>query len=303
MCERCGKIKNVNYISPQFGDGKEGKESMKKLVILAAIRERHINNIMDGRKGIEIRTKIPTRKEAKEIYWYESGTGKVVAKSKLIGAEWINIYEPGNMKMLEDKACVSEKEIFEYSKGKGKIAAWEIKDTQKFDRAIPIEELGIKRAPMSWQYIEIEEVTKDKKRKRVTDGLKEKLKHIECKDGSVYPFLIDKKTIEGIVKNDEVMGMIDRTSMEELTSVKKFEDFKEETQELLEKFFNIALMAAINRGIELENNLTGEEEDPVGKFEFEVICDLLSDEEIKKIGEYMGGIQEMIKEEMEKGER
>lgn len=44
--------------------------------------------------------------------------------------------------------------IHNYAAGsRNKVYGWEVADVKEYPRAVTLEELGIKRAPQSWQYM------------------------------------------------------------------------------------------------------------------------------------------------------
>lgn len=57
---------------------------------------------------------------------------------------------------LREESCLSERKLEDYI-GEGKAYAWHISDLVIFDKPKELSEFGVKRAPQSWQYIEIEE--------------------------------------------------------------------------------------------------------------------------------------------------
>lgn len=61
-----------------------------------------------------------------------------------------------NEKEILKKTCLSLDDLSDYSNGK-KVYAWHISNLVIFDEPKELSEFGLKRAPQSWEYIEVEE--------------------------------------------------------------------------------------------------------------------------------------------------
>ena len=49
---------------------------------------------------------------------------------------------------------VYKRQIHNYAAGsRNKVYGWEVADVKEYPQAVTLEELGIKRAPQSWQYM------------------------------------------------------------------------------------------------------------------------------------------------------
>lgn len=95
--------------------------------------------------------------------WYMARNGKVVAKFTLLSVDKLDMENPyeGQTRKFLDEACVMIGEARTYAGGVhpyyNPLYAWHISDLVVFDKPKRLSELGIKRAPQSWQYVEIEE--------------------------------------------------------------------------------------------------------------------------------------------------
>ena len=66
----------------------------------------------------------------------------------MIGNSWDNKLE------IIWKSKVPAHDIHNYAAGsRNKVYGWEVADVKEYPRAVALEELGIKRAPQSWQYM------------------------------------------------------------------------------------------------------------------------------------------------------
>lgn len=162
--------------------------------ILMSIRPEWVAEILNGKKTIEIRKTAPKCELPIEVYIYctkgglpleyieghglslsiynpqsykpKDLRGKVVAKFTLRKVE--KFLEGGTaIPLYTDceimrKACVSLDELDEYGNkshcnGDPTLYAYHISDLVIFDKPKELSEFGVKRAPQSWQYIEVKE--------------------------------------------------------------------------------------------------------------------------------------------------
>lgn len=64
------------------------------------------------------------------------------------------VLEIKNFEEAEKKSKVPAHDIHNYAAGsRNKVYGWEVADVKEYTRAVALEELGIKRAPQSWQYM------------------------------------------------------------------------------------------------------------------------------------------------------
>lgn len=112
--------------------------------------------MLSGEKGLEIRKTAPNCPKPTEVWpltvlVYVSGTGAVHGEFTCPG------YVKTNMLAgLHARACLSMSDLVDYAGGHGRsVCAWAVKEPQAYDAPRPLAEFGLKRPPMSWQYIEI----------------------------------------------------------------------------------------------------------------------------------------------------
>lgn len=59
-----------------------------------------------------------------------------------------------NFEEAEKKSRVPAHDIHNYAAGsRNKVYGWEITAVKEYPQAVALEELGMKRAPQSWQYV------------------------------------------------------------------------------------------------------------------------------------------------------
>ena len=64
------------------------------------------------------------------------------------------VLEIKNFEEAEKKSKVPAHDSHNYAVGsRNKVYGWEVADVKEYPRVVALEELGIKRAPQSWQYM------------------------------------------------------------------------------------------------------------------------------------------------------
>lgn len=126
--------------------------------VLLSLKPEWWTKMLSGEKTLEIRKTAPMAflrqvrvlNQPFTVYVYISGTGHVMGKFTCLG--WLNT---SNMRAISKESCVPAPALHEYAGQKGEVVAWRVRDPAEFS-PIPLEAFGVKRAPMSWQYIEVE---------------------------------------------------------------------------------------------------------------------------------------------------
>ena len=123
--------------------------------ILMSIHSKWANLIYSGEKTVELRKNAPKGildSDAK-IFLYETDLKCITG---VIFVKWCHEITEISQKLVEN-SCVSREEIEAYkAKGNGKLYAWEIVGVDEYgpDWLYP-ENLKVKRAPQSWQYVRL----------------------------------------------------------------------------------------------------------------------------------------------------
>lgn len=125
--------------------------------VLLSIKPEWWAKILSGEKTLEIRKTAPmaflrqTRVENRpfEVFVYVSGTGYV--QGHFLCPGWLNT---SNMRAISKESCVPVMDLRQYAGAKGEVVAWKVKAPEAF-LPMPLSSFGVKRAPMSWQYIEV----------------------------------------------------------------------------------------------------------------------------------------------------
>jgi len=119
--------------------------------MLLSINPEHINNIFKGSKRYEFRKTICTRKVDKIIFYATCPVKKIVGEANVIK---ILIDSPEKIWEQTYKYSGISKHFFEeYYKNKENAIAFQIDDVLKYNNPKTLEDLGILRAPQSFQYL------------------------------------------------------------------------------------------------------------------------------------------------------
>lgn len=157
--------------------------------ILISIRPQWVAEILNGEKTIEVRRSKPKRElpidvliyctngggcitsgytpSGKTYPYFPKGhsnfSGKVVGKFRLRKVDKLDMENPYGepTRRLLNEACVTLGEARTYAGGThpryNPLFAWHISDLEIFDEPKPLSEFGLKRAPQSYCYVEVEE--------------------------------------------------------------------------------------------------------------------------------------------------
>lgn len=132
---------------------------MKKGILLP-IHKKHCDNILSGKKTVEIRKTRPMV-WPRTVYLYETkgtGSGLVVGQFDLNtckGLSVVDVYTLAN-------ACVTEDELKAYMGDFSYIFAWYVDNPIRYKSPLTLESIGVNRAPQSWHYVDVDvDVDKD----------------------------------------------------------------------------------------------------------------------------------------------
>lgn len=121
--------------------------------VLMSIKPEWWEKILAGEKDLEIRKTAPAG--GAEVPWplrvlvYVSGTGAVLGQFTCPGWTRTNF-----MPHLSRRACVPTEDLERYAAGK-QLYGWMVEEPEAFQKPCGLEEYGLRRPPVSWQYIEI----------------------------------------------------------------------------------------------------------------------------------------------------
>lgn len=137
---------------------------MSKAVLLS-IHPKWAEKIYSGEKAVEWRKTFPTEAEpGTPVLLYEtSPVCMVTGLFYWISKEALIIREPDfegqeihpTAKRIIEAGCVPLDDLKKYQGAKGELFAWECRCKMKFSEPRPLSAYGLKRAPQSWQYVEV----------------------------------------------------------------------------------------------------------------------------------------------------
>ena len=121
--------------------------------ILMSIHHKYAQLIYSGEKTVELRKTTPTALDDEQlmVYLYETDLKSITG---IIYVDFCREITEITPKIIEN-SCLSRKESEAYkARGRGKLYGWEIRGIDEYgpDWLLP-EDLHVKKAPQSWQYI------------------------------------------------------------------------------------------------------------------------------------------------------
>ena len=118
--------------------------------ILLSIKPKYVDKIISGEKIVEYRKRVVTDVDLILIY-ATSPIQKVVAEFRV---EEILSGTPKELwDATKEMGGINEKDYFAYYNGRDKAFAYKISDLNIYEKPLLLSDLGIKRAPQSFQYI------------------------------------------------------------------------------------------------------------------------------------------------------
>lgn len=127
----------------------EPPELEEMQVVILSLHQKWWQKMAAGEKVLELRKTKPQCKAPFRVLVYVTGGAGVLGE--FICPE---VLEIKNFEEAEKKSKVPARDIHNYAAGsRNKVYGWEVADVKEYPRAVTLEELGIKRAPQSWQYM------------------------------------------------------------------------------------------------------------------------------------------------------
>ena len=118
-------------------------------VVILSLHQKWWQKMAAGEKVLELRKSKPQcNAPFRSLVYITGGVGIV---GEFICPE---VLEVKNFEEAEKKSRVPAHDIHNYAAGsRRKVYGWEITAVKEYPRTVTLEELGIKRAPQSWQYM------------------------------------------------------------------------------------------------------------------------------------------------------
>lgn len=125
---------------------------MRKLLL--SIKPQYVKQILAGTKLVEYRKQTPKDANVDRVFIYQSNDlMKVVGEFTIAG---IIEGSPSEVwDMTHEVGGICEKDYFAYFNGYDKAYAFQISELKVYDTAVTLAEIGVSRAPMSYQYVEV----------------------------------------------------------------------------------------------------------------------------------------------------
>ena len=118
-------------------------------VVILSLHQKWWQKMVAGEKVLELRKSKPQCKAPFRVLVYITGGVGIVGE--FICPE---VLEVKNFEEAEKKSRVPAHDIHNYAAdSRRKVYGWEITAVKEYTRTVTLGELGIKRAPQSWQYM------------------------------------------------------------------------------------------------------------------------------------------------------
>ena len=118
--------------------------------IIVSINPRHVNNIINGSKRYEYRTRIASKDADKLLIYETAPTKKVVAEVDVI--EVLSLDPNTLWEQTKDYSGISKKFFDEYFKNRSVAYAYKLGKAKVYDEPKSLIEFGLRTAPQSFAY-------------------------------------------------------------------------------------------------------------------------------------------------------
>ena len=118
--------------------------------IIVSINPRHVNNIINGSKRYEYRTRIASKDVNKLLIYETAPTKKVVAEVDVI--EILSLDPNTLWEQTKDYSGISKKFFDEYFKNRSVAYAYKLGKVKVYDEPKSLIEIGLRTAPQSFAY-------------------------------------------------------------------------------------------------------------------------------------------------------
>ena len=121
---------------------------MNKIVV--SINPRHVNNIIDGSKRYEYRTRIASKDVNKLLIYETAPIKKVVAEAEIV--EVLSLDPKTLWEQTKDYSGLSKEFFYEYFKNRSVAYAYKLGKVKVYDEPKSLIEFGLMTAPQSFAY-------------------------------------------------------------------------------------------------------------------------------------------------------
>lgn len=122
--------------------------------VLLSLKPEWWEKIASREKTLEIRKSRPMGVElpVRVIVYATKPVGKIVGE--FLAGHFLRRSSVGG---LANRSMVPLQELIAYADG-GEVFAWTIDDVVEYDKPMALADLGVKRAPQSWMYVEVDDL-------------------------------------------------------------------------------------------------------------------------------------------------
>lgn len=122
--------------------------------VILSIHHEFAEKIYQCTKSFELRKVLPTFEVGTRIYMYETKpVGLITGYFTYDGWEYLNPYRL--WEKFGSRLGIDEDRLYNYYQSKDVACAWRIKDPTKLGTPLSLSSFGLKRAPQSYQIVQI----------------------------------------------------------------------------------------------------------------------------------------------------
>lgn len=124
--------------------------------MLLSIHSKWANLIYDGSKTIEVRRRFPMVEDMTVLFYETKPVGMVTGRAVIQQVEPVNVSDLLDESMTE-RTRIPSPDLLKYADNSTRLMAVHVVKAQRFNRPLPLSELGIGLAPQNYRYVEWEE--------------------------------------------------------------------------------------------------------------------------------------------------
>jgi len=131
--------------------------------IILSIHPKWAEKIYSGEKTIEWRKNTPNADFIEKVFLYETAPVHKITGFFMYDYYYSMVFgitkdgKPRDgAEVLIDRGCVPLEDLKKYAGNKKEIFGWKFYKVTKFDTPKTLADFGLKRAPQSWQYTEVD---------------------------------------------------------------------------------------------------------------------------------------------------
>lgn len=125
-------------------------------VILLSIHSKWANLIYNGSKAIEVRRRFPLVEDMTVLFYETKPVGMVTGRAVIQQVESVNVSDLLGESMTA-QTRIPRPDLLKYANNSTRLMTVHVTDLQRFDKPLPLSDLGVGVAPQNYRYVEWKE--------------------------------------------------------------------------------------------------------------------------------------------------